>query len=230
MEVIKGILDLFLHLDKHLGDIILKYDTWTYLILFCILFAETGLVVTPFLPGDSLLFAAGAFAAVGKLDYPTLFLILFAGALIGDNLNYAVGKYLGPRLFRDNSSRFFNRQHLERTHHFYDKHGPKTVILARFVPIVRTFAPFVAGIGTMRYRTFLAYSIGGGLFWVTVCTAAGYFFGNLEPVKKNFSLVILVIVAISVLPMLLELRKHRMEKSRADTSEIIPAPSTADSP
>jgi len=209
------LVDLFLHLDKHLAEVIRAYGPWTYALLFTIVFLETGLVVTPLLPGDSLLFAAGSFAALGALDLSLLFLLLTLAAILGDTLNYAIGHYLGPKVFHYERSRFFNPEHLKRTHAFYDKYGGKTIIIARFVPIVRTFAPFVAGIGAMSYPRFLTYNVLGGVLWVAVCLAAGYFFGNLPFVKKNFSVVILAIIFVSVLPAIVEYLRHRAEARRA---------------
>ena len=209
------LVDLFLHLDKHLAEVIQAYGPWTYALLFTIVFLETGLVVTPLLPGDSLLFAAGSFAALGALDLSLLFLLLTVAAILGDTLNYAIGHYLGPKVFHYERSRFFNPEHLKRTHAFYEKYGGKTIIIARFVPIVRTFAPFVAGIGAMSYPRFLAYNVLGGVLWVAVCLAAGYFFGNLPFVKQNFSVVILAIIFVSVLPAVVEYLRHRAEARRA---------------
>lgn len=209
LETIKELFDLFLHLDKHLNEIILQYGSLTYLILFLIVFAETGLVVTPFLPGDSLLFAAGTFAALGSLDAVVLFFILIAAAIIGDSINYAFGKYVGPKIFEKNKIKFLKKEYLERTHAFYEKHGGKTIIVARFIPIIRTFAPFVAGIGSMSYGKFIAYNIVGGVVWVAVFVFGGYFFGNLPFVKNNFSIVIVAIVIISVLPGIIEFLRHR---------------------
>ncbi|HXF40977.1 MAG TPA: DedA family protein [Blastocatellia bacterium] len=215
MEFIGKLVDFFLHLDKHLNDIIGQYGTWTYLILFLIIFCETGLVVLPFLPGDSLLFAAGAFAALGSLNVFWLFVLLSIAAIAGDTVNYWLGYWLGPRVFHREKSRFLNKKHLERTHAFYEKYGGKTIIIARFIPIVRTFAPFVAGIGSMTYWRFIAYNVIGGVAWVAICVFSGYKFGNLEVVRKNFSLVIVAIVLISVLPMLIEYVRHRLNKSNA---------------
>lgn len=206
---LKNILEIFLHLDKTLGDVIRQYDTWTYLILFLIIFAETGLVITPFLPGDSLLFAAGTFAALGQLNLALLVFLLCVAAILGDTINYAIGKYLGPKVFHSENARFLKKEHLDRTHQFYEKYGTKTIILARFVPIVRTFAPFVAGIGRMSYGVFLTYNIVGGIFWVGICTFAGYFFGQIPVIKNNFSLAVLAIIALSILPIALEFLKHR---------------------
>jgi membrane-associated protein len=215
MELLYGLADIALHLDRHLAEVIRQYGTWTYGILFLIVFLETGLVVTPLLPGDSLLFAAGAFAALGSLDIGLLFLLLAVAAILGDTLNYGIGHYLGPKVFHYEKSRFFNPDHLRRTHAFYERYGGKTIVIARFVPIVRTFAPFVAGIGAMNYRRFVVYNVAGGLLWVAVCLGAGYFFGNLPFVKKNFSLVILAIVVISVLPAVVEYLRHRAEARAA---------------
>jgi membrane-associated protein len=209
------LVDLFLHLDKHLAEVIQAYGPWTYALLFTIVFLETGLVVTPLLPGDSLLFAAGSFAALGALELSLLFVLLAVAAILGDTLNYAIGHFLGPKVFHYERSRFFNPEHLKRTHAFYDKYGGKTIIIARFVPIVRTFAPFVAGIGAMSYPRFLTYNVLGGVLWVAVCLAAGYFFGNLPFVKKNFSVVILAIIFVSVLPAIVEYLRHRAEARRA---------------
>lgn len=209
MTFLYDLIDLFLHLDKHLSEIIENYGFWTYLILFIIIFCETGLVVTPFLPGDSLLFAAGAFAALGALDIRLLLILLIVAAIAGDTVNYWIGNYIGPRAF-SGEVRFLKKEYLDRTHAFYEKHGGKTIILARFVPIIRTFAPFVAGIGAMTYSRFITYNVVGGIVWVTLFTLAGYFFGNIPAVKHNFSLVILAIIFISVLPMVAEFLKARL--------------------
>ncbi len=209
MDWINFFWDVFLHLDKHLGDVIRDYGTWTYLILFFIIFCETGLVVTPFLPGDSLLFAAGALAHRGQLNPVWLFLILGGAAIAGDTANYWVGAVIGPRAF-SGKVRFLKKEHLERTHRFYEKYGGKTIIIARFVPIVRTFAPFVAGIGAMNYARFIVYNVVGGLAWVALCVFAGYLFGTLPVVRDHFSLVVIAIVVISVMPMVVEfIRAHR---------------------
>jgi membrane-associated protein len=209
MEFVKSLVDLFLHLDKHLNEIIQGYGVWTYLILFLIVFCETGLVITPFLPGDSLLFAAGTFAALGSLNVTLLFAALCVAAVVGDTVNYWIGHYVGPKVFNRENVRFLNKKHLERTHEFYEKYGGKTIIIARFIPIIRTFAPFVAGIGSMSYWRFIVYNIAGGVLWVALCVFGGYFFGNLEIVKRNFSLVVLAIILISVLPILIEFARHR---------------------
>jgi membrane-associated protein len=209
MEFIKSLIDHFLHLDAQLGEVIQNYGVWTYTILFLIVFCETGLVVTPFLPGDSLLFAAGAFAARGDLNVLLLFATLCVAAIVGDTVNYWIGHYIGPKIFHKENVRFLNKKHLERTHGFYERYGGKTIIIARFIPIIRTFAPFVAGIGSMSYWRFIAYNIIGGLLWVSVCVFGGYFFGNLEIVKRNFSLVMLAIVLISLLPIIIEFARQR---------------------
>jgi membrane-associated protein len=208
MDLLKTFVDLFLHLDTHLSQVIAEYGTWTYLILFLIVFCETGLVVTPFLPGDSLLFAAGTFAALGQLDLWVMILLLASAAVLGDTVNYWVGAAIGPRAF-SGDLRFLKKEHLDRTRAFYEKHGGKTIILARFVPIVRTFAPFVAGVGTMSYRHFLLYNIAGAVLWVGLLVPAGYFFGNIPVVRENFTIVILAIVAISVMPMAVEALRGR---------------------
>lgn len=215
MDLIRSLIDFILHLDKHLVQLIVEYGFWTYLILFLIVFCETGLVVTPFLPGDSLLFAAGALAAVdttGTLNVGTLWLLLVFAAIAGDSVNYAIGSYLGPKVFERNVP-FLKKEYLDRTHRFYEKHGGKTIILARFVPIVRTFAPFVAGVGTMNYAKFLTYNVVGGLLWVTLFTFGGYLFGNLPFIKNNFTLVTIAIILISVVPMLIDLVRARRERA-----------------
>jgi membrane-associated protein len=213
MEIIKNILDFFLHIDKHLSTIIQACGNWTYLLLFAIIFCETGLVVTPFLPGDSLLFATGALAAIGSFNIFWLCIILLSAAIIGDSVNYAIGKIFGERLFQKENSRFFKKEYLTRTHKFYEKYGGKTIILARFIPIVRTFAPFVAGVGRMSYLYFFIYNITGAILWVGVFVLGGFYFGNVPIVKHNFSIVIFVIIILSVLPALIEFwRHHRKNK------------------
>lgn len=211
MEIIKHFFDLLLHLDKTLVNVVHDYGSLTYLILFLIIFTETGIIIFPFLPGDSLLFAAGALAARPEtgLSVWVIMPLLIAAAFIGDNVNYAVGDYLGPRVFQQDF-RFLKRKYLEQTQAFYAKHGGKTIIMARFVPIVRTFAPFVAGVGTMTYRHFASYSIVGAVLWVVLLTLAGYLFGNIEVVKKNFELVVLGIIALSVLPPLWSFLKGKL--------------------
>ncbi len=210
MELIGNFINIFLHLDKYLSVVIQGYGTLTYLILFLIIYCETGLVVTPFLPGDSLLFAAGTFAALGALNIGWLFGLLVLAAMMGNTTNYCIGYFVGPKVFHRENVRFLNRKHLERTHHFYEKYGGKTIIIARFVPIVRTFAPFVAGIGRMPYLRFIRYDIIGGTAWVGACTFAGYFFGNIPIVKQNFSLAILAIIFISVMPGIIGFLRHRI--------------------
>lgn len=225
MNLISTMVDVFLHLDKHLSDIIQSYGVWTYALLFFVVFFETGFVVTPFLPGDSLLFAAGTFAATGAFHLPSLILLFFAAAVLGDTANYWIGHQIGPRVFRENY-RLLNRKYLERTREFYERHGGKTIFLARFVPIIRTFAPFVAGIGAMSYGRFLAYNFFGGLVWTTGLTLAGYFFGNIPFIKENFSIAIMVIILISVAPMILEYIRHRIRgrnQSASDASLTEPA-------
>jgi membrane-associated protein len=202
------IVDIFLHLDRHLGEFVQAHGSSTYGLLFTIIFMETGVVVTPFLPGDSLLFACGALAATGALELSVLLPLLAAAAIVGDNTNYAIGRVIGPRAF-SGKMRFLKREHLVRTQAFYDRHGGKTIFLARFVPIIRTFAPFVAGIGTMPYPRFLAYSVAGAASWVGSCTLAGYAFGNIPVVKNNFSLVVIGIVAVSLLPIAIQYLKRK---------------------
>jgi membrane-associated protein len=209
MELIRNIIDFILHLDTHLSEIIQSYGAWTYGILFAIIFCETGLVVTPFLPGDSLIFAAGAFAARGDLNVVLLFGLLAAAAVGGDTANYWIGKRLGPKVFQKETSRIFKKEYLDRTHNFYEKYGAETIIIARFVPIIRTFAPFVAGIGRMSYFKFLSYNIIGGIGWVALFTFGGYFFGNIPFVRKNFSIVIIAIIIISLIPAAYEVLKNR---------------------
>ena len=209
MELVGFLIDFVLHIDVHLAEIIRAYGGWTYLILFGIVFCETGLVVTPFLPGDSLLFAAGAFASAGALDPWVLFALLTVAAIVGDSVNYWIGARVGPKVFTE-GHRFLNPKHLQRTHEFYERHGGKAIILARFVPIVRTFAPFVAGIGQMTYAKFLMYNVVGGVAWVGLFVSLGYFFGSLPAVEENFTLVIYAIVVISVLPMVWEFVRARL--------------------
>jgi membrane-associated protein len=214
MEFLSRLLDFVLHLDKHLSSLIQTYGLWTYLILFVIIFLETGLVVTPFLPGDSLLFAAGTFAAAKALNVLWLFVVLSGAAILGDTVNYWIGHFVGPRVFHQEKSRFFKKKHLDRTHRFYEKYGAETIIIARFVPIVRTFAPFVAGIGRMSYGKFLSYNIIGGVGWVALFTFGGYFFGNIPFVRRNFSLVIIAIIIISLLPAAVEILRHRKDAGK----------------
>jgi membrane-associated protein len=200
MELLTAFLDIVLHMDKHLAWLVENYGTWIYAILFLIIFCETGLVVTPFLPGDSLLFVTGALAATGAMDPGILLAVLIAASILGDNTNYWIGHFVGPKVFHSDTSRLLNRQHLHETHRFYERHGGKAVILARFFPIIRTFAPFVAGIGSMLYRRFLAFSIAGALAWVGGIVGGGYFFGNIPVVKQNFTLVVFGIIFLSLVP------------------------------
>jgi membrane-associated protein len=218
VDLFRLVIDWVLHLDTHLDALIQGYGVWTYLILFVIIFCETGLVATPFLPGDSLLFAVGTFAARGSLDLALVLLVLSVAAVLGDTANYWIGHAVGPRVFHKEGVRFLNRKHLERTHEFYERHGGKTIIIARFVPIIRTFAPFVAGIGRMSYGRFIAYNVFGGVGWVALLTLGGYFFGNIPIVKKNFSIVIMAIIVVSVLPGVIEfLRQRRIARARTET-------------
>ncbi|HOW81273.1 MAG TPA: DedA family protein [Spirochaetota bacterium] len=218
MEIIAQFIDLFLHLDVHLNEIIRDYGTWTYLILFVIIFCETGLVVTPFLPGDSLLFAIGAFAALGSINFGWIFVVLAAAAIGGDTVNYWIGHKIGPRVFNERV-RFLKKEYLDRTHEFYEKYGGKTIIIARFVPIIRTFAPFVAGVGSMTYLKFISYNVIGGLLWITLFLSGGYFFGNIPFVKKNFSMIIIAIIVISVMPGVVEFFRQRKKLREARVSD-----------
>jgi membrane-associated protein len=211
LDFAREILDFFLHLDRHLSQVISQYGTWTHLILFLIVFCETGLVITPFLPGDSLLFAAGTFAALGALDVRLVVVLLITAAVIGDTVNYWVGAYVGPRAFGGNV-KFLKQEYLERTHAFYEKHGGKTIILARFVPIIRTFAPFVAGVGAMSYPKFITYNVVGAILWVGVFVLGGFFFGTIPTVRENFTLVILAIIAISLMPIAVEAIRARRSR------------------
>lgn len=209
MDLLLTFIDIFIHLDRHLIWLIQHFGVWVYLIVFLIVFCETGLVVTPFLPGDSLLFGLGALAAIGDLNVAWLFVLLSSAAIAGDTVNYFIGKYVGPKVFHQETSRFFKREYLERTHRFYEKYGGKTIVIARFVPIIRTFAPFVAGIGAMTYAKFIIYNVLGGIAWVAVFIFGGYYFGNLPFVKNNFTLVIMAIIIISVLPGVIEYFRQR---------------------
>jgi len=210
--MLASLIDFVLHIDQHLIELTQTYGLWIYAILFLIVFCETGLVVTPFLPGDSLLFAAGAVAALGGMNVHIAAALLLAAAVIGDAVNFAIGKYFGKKLFAKPDSRVFKREYLDKTHAFYEKYGGKTIILARFVPIVRTFAPFVAGMGNMHYGRFIRYNIIGALMWVGLLTYAGYFFGELPVVKNNFGLVVIGILVVSVLPMAVEIAKAKWGK------------------
>lgn len=222
MEFVSYLIDLFLHLDEYLATVIENYGVLTYALLFLIIFLETGFVVTPFLPGDSLLFAAGTFAspALGEaLNIWILIPLLSLAAILGDTVNYWIGHFIGPKAF-SGDIRFLKKEYLDRTHEFYERHGGKTIILARFIPIIRTFAPFVAGIGAMNYRSFIIYNVIGGILWVSIFTLAGYFFGSIPFVKDNFTIVVLVIIAISVMPVVFEFAKERwriMQEQKAET-------------
>jgi len=210
MDLIATFIDIVLHLDKHLAVVLQQYGAWIYGILFLIIFMETGLVVTPFLPGDSLLFVAGALAAAGGMDIGVLCATLLAAAILGDNTNYWIGRYVGPKVFRWEQSRFFNRKAFDHTHDFYERHGGKTVIIARFLPLARTFAPFVAGVAAMTYPKFFVYDFFGGCLWIFSLTLGGYWFGNLPVVKNNLTLVILVIIALSLAPLVIGYIRHRL--------------------
>lgn len=230
MDVLKYLLDLVLHLDKHLNALGGQLGGWLYVLLFLVIFCETGLVVTPFLPGDSLLFAIGALAATPNsvLNVHVVVVVLSVAAILGDTVNYWIGKKVGPAVFRSDTSRLFDRRHLDRTARFYARYGAKTIIIARFVPIVRTFAPFVAGIGAMHYPRFLIYNVAGGVLWIASMTYAGYAFGNIPFVKKNFSLVVLGIVFVSLLPAVTEILRERFgARAAAQTTPAatpLPAP------
>lgn len=210
-----ALVDLLLHLDRHLVWVAHNYGAWIYALLFLIVFCETGLVATPFLPGDSLLFVAGTIAAAGAMDVHLVVILLIVAAVLGDTVNYWIGKAVGPRVFHEERARFFRKEYLDRTHRFYERHGGKTIVIARFVPVIRTFAPFVAGIGTMDYRRFLLFNVTGAVLWVTSLTYAGYFFGNLPWVKANLTLVILGIILLSISPGIFEYLRHRAQSSRA---------------
>lgn len=213
MDFLMQLADVIPHVDVYLGDIISQFGLWSYLVIFAIIFCETGLVIAPFLPGDSLLFASGAFAAKGYFDIVWLYLVIVVASILGDMVNYRVGRWFGPRVFRNEKSRFFNKKYLERTHQFYQKYGGKTIILARFIPIVRTFAPFVAGVGAMSYWQFAVYNVAGAFIWAAVFALGGYYFGNLEIVKNNFSAFILLIIVVSLLPGIAQFVKHKIDRN-----------------
>ena len=215
MEFFSFIIDFILHIDQHLTELAAQYGVWIYGILFLIIFCETGLVVMPLLPGDSLLFAAGSIAAIGKMNIHLMVVLLIIAAILGDAVNFMVGKYFGEKLFSNPNSKIFKQSHLQKTQQFYAKHGGKTIILARFIPIVRTFAPFVAGMGHMTYHHFLAYNVIGGVLWVTIFSYLGYFFGNLPIVKDNLSLVLVAIIVLSVLPGIIEIIRHKRAANKA---------------
>jgi len=209
VELVSGLLDLVVNLDEHLTALVQNYGVWAYAILFLIIFLETGVVVTPFLPGDSLLFVAGTIAAVGELNVHALSALLIVAAILGDSVNYSIGRYLGPKVFHYEDSRFFKRAYLEYTRAFFERHGGKTIVIARFVPIVRTYAPFVAGIGRLAYRRFLFFNVAGAVLWVVLLAYAGYFFGNLPIVRDNLTATIMVIILISIMPGIVEYLRHR---------------------
>ncbi len=215
MGFLPDLVEIVLHLDQHLFNLCSTYGAWVYAILFVIIFCETGLVVTPFLPGDSLLFAVGSLAAINALDLPTSIVLLIAAAVLGDTVNYWVGDYVGPKVFYLENNRFLSKEYLVRTHQFYEKHGGKTIIIARFVPIIRTFAPFVAGIGSMTYRRFILFNVVGGALWVLVIVLAGYFFGSVPFIKNNFSLVIIALLLIPGIPSVVEVIRMQLRKSKA---------------
>ena len=214
MELINGFVDVILHLDQHLRVLVQTYGVWTYGILFLIVFLETGVVVTPFLPGDSLLFVAGTIAAVGEMNVHALSATLIVAAILGDSANYAIGRYIGPKVFQFEDSRFFKRRYLEYTHAFFERHGGKTIVIARFVPIIRTYAPFVAGVGHFQYRRFVFFNVAGAVLWVVLLTYAGYFFGNLPLVRDNLTLAIIGIIVLSIMPGVVELIRHRRRSQR----------------
>ncbi|MET0218747.1 MAG: DedA family protein [Burkholderiales bacterium] len=211
MELLAWLWDVVVHLDKHLLELTQTYGVWVYAILFLVIFSETGFVVTPFLPGDSLLFVLGTLAAAGALDIGLLIMLLTFAAIAGNQVNYAIGRYLGPKVFKPGGARFLKPEYLERTHRFFEKHGGKTIIITRFVPIVRTYAPFVAGVGAMEPGRFTAYNVVGGVFWIVSLTLAGYFFGNFPIVKNNLTLVIFSIIFLSILPGIIEYLRHKAQ-------------------
>ena len=214
MGILQDFLEFVLHLDRHLLELCASYGTWVYAILFGIIYCETGFVVTPFLPGDSLLFAVGSLTAINALDFPSVAALLIAAAILGDNTNYWIGNYIGPKVFHKERSRFLNKEYLLRTHRFYERHGGKTVILARFLPIIRTFSPFVAGVGTMKYRRFLLFDVIGGMLWVGLFVTAGHFFGSIPIVKNNFSLVIIALILIPGIPSVVEFVRIQLKKRK----------------
>ncbi|MDD1642951.1 MAG: DedA family protein [Methylococcaceae bacterium] len=220
MDVIIYLIDFFIHLDKYLPIIVQSFGIWAYVLVFIVIFCETGLVVTPILPGDSLLFALGAIAAQGALNIEALCVLLCVAAILGDTVNYAIGHFIGPKVFHYEDSRFFKKEYLLKTHQFYEKHGGKTIVIARFMPIIRTFAPFVAGVGAMSYSKFILFNISGGIAWVCLFLLGGYFFGNIPSVKSNFTLVIIAIVIISVLPGVFEYWRQRRNTSKEKKSRV----------
>jgi membrane-associated protein len=220
MDALKFLIDFILHIDQHLQVLCTSYGLWVYVILFLIVFCETGLVVTPLLPGDSLLFAVGSMAAIGALDLTWVILVLIAAAILGDSVNYSVGNFVGPKVFHEEHGRFLNKEYLHRTHAFYEKHGGKTIIIARFLPIIRTFAPFVAGIGSMTYPRFLFFNVFGGVLWVLLFVLAGYWFGNIPVIKKNFSLVIIALVLIPGIPATVEFIRMQLSRRKSNSKPL----------
>lgn len=216
MELIVNFVDFFIHLDKHLNSIIQHYGIWTYLLLFLIIFCETGLVVTPILPGDSLLFAAGALSSGGPLKVEFIFVFLSIAAVAGDTVNYWIGYMVGPKVFHKEKVRFLNKEYLDKTHRFYERYGGKTIIIARFIPIIRTFAPFLAGVGRMNYIRFISYNIIGGIAWIAIFIFGGFYFGNIPVVKNNFTPVIFAIIFVSILPGIIEFFRHKLKRIRND--------------
>ncbi|MEQ1570367.1 MAG: DedA family protein [Myxococcota bacterium] len=213
MDTVRFLFDFILHVDQHIDHLLQQYGTWTYAILCLVVFCETGLVVTPLLPGDSLLFAAGMFAGRGALNPHLLFALIATAAIAGDNTNYWFGRYLGPKVMRNDNSRIFKKKYLDQTHAYFEKYGAFTIVVARFVPIVRTFAPFVAGVGAMSYPKYLAFSVFGGTLWVAVCVYSGYFLGNIPVIRDNFELAVLAIIGVSLIPMVVEWFRHRSQKA-----------------
>jgi len=221
MDFVLYIFDFFIHLDKHLPVLIASFGIWVYLIVFVVIFCETGLVVTPVLPGDSLLFALGALAALGALHLEVLLVLLIIAAIAGDTVNYSIGHFLGPKVFQYEDSRFFKKKYLIKTHEFYEKHGGKTIVIARFMPFIRTFAPFVAGIGAMRYPLFILYNVAGGIAWVCIFLLGGYYFGNIPTIKSNFTIVIAAIIIISVMPgFIAYLRQLFKDRASPDAARV----------
>lgn len=218
MELIGYFIDMVLHLDKHLNSIMESFGVWCYLLFFVIIFAETGLVVTPFLPGDSLLFALGALAAMDSIDVKWLFVVLSIAAVLGDSANYSIGKYFGEMILKKYGGRLLKQEHIDRTHKFYEKYGPKTIVLARFVPIVRTFAPFVAGLGKMNYLRFFTYNVTGGILWIAVFIFGGFFFGNIRIIKENFTITIFVIIILSIMPAVIEFIREKAKNKNTESS------------
>ncbi len=220
MDIILYFVDFFIHLDKYLPGIVEGFGVWIYVIVFIVIFCETGLVVTPVLPGDSLLFALGALAALGALHIEALLILLCVAAIAGDSVNYAIGHYIGPKVFHYEDSRFFKKKYLVKTHEFYERHGGKTIIIARFMPFIRTFAPFVAGVGAMRYSKFILYNITGGIAWIGIFLLGGFFFGNIPAVKTNFTVVIVAIILISVMPGFIAYARQKLIARRTATGEV----------